>query len=93
MRQKYEVFVIFDKFKDCNEKQSGVSINFLGSDRGKEYISNEFDKFCKEEGVKGQLIVAYTPQQISVSKRKNRKVWRRPSPCYLRKGCLKDFGL
>lgn len=41
--------MIFKKFKVFTEKQSGRSINFLKSDREKEYTSNEFDKFCEEE--------------------------------------------
>ena len=61
MRQKSEVFVIFKKFKAFVEKQSGRSIKVLRSDRGKEYNSNDFDKFCEEEGVERQLTVRYTP--------------------------------
>ena len=49
VRQKSEVFVIFKKFKAFVEKQSGRSLKVLRSDRGKEYTSNEFDKFCEEE--------------------------------------------
>lgn len=30
--------------------------------QGKEYTSNEFDKFCEEEGVERHKIVGYTPQ-------------------------------
>ncbi|XP_027905827.1 uncharacterized protein LOC114165383 [Vigna unguiculata] len=71
---KSKVFGIFKKFKALVEKQSGKQIKVLRSDRGKEYTSREFDKFCEDESIKRQLTVAYTPQQNCVSKRKNRTV-------------------
>ncbi|KAK0594583.1 hypothetical protein LWI29_036706 [Acer saccharum] len=74
MRQKSEVFTIFKKFKSFVEKQSGNYIKILRSDRGKEYNSREFDKFCEDEGVERQLTVPYTPQQNGVSERKNQTV-------------------
>lgn len=39
------------KFKTFVEKQSGKCIKALISERGKEYNSNEFDKFCEDEGI------------------------------------------
>ncbi|XP_022874162.1 uncharacterized protein LOC111392986 [Olea europaea var. sylvestris] len=41
------------------------------SDRGKEYASNEFNKFCEDEGLEHQLTVGYALEQNGVSKRKN----------------------
>ncbi|CAJ2638092.1 unnamed protein product [Trifolium pratense] len=74
IRQKSEVFEIFKKFKAFVEKQSGRFVKVLRSDRGKEYTSNEFHKFCEDEGVERQLTVGYTPQQNGVSERKNQTV-------------------
>ena len=51
--------------------RSGKQIKVLRSDRGKEYTSCEFDKFCEDEGIERQLTVAYTPQQNGVSERKS----------------------
>jgi transposase InsO family protein len=51
MRQKSEVFNIFKKFKCLIEKQNGCFIKVLRSDRGKEYTSNQFHKFCEDEGM------------------------------------------
>lgn len=56
MRQRSEVFSIFKKFKNMVEKQSGYYIKTLRSDRGKEYNSKEFDKFCEDEGVKMKVL-------------------------------------
>ena len=69
--EKLEVFKVFKKFKNFVEKQSGHFIKVLRSDRGKEYNSNEFDKFCEDEGVEHQQTVGYAPKQNGVSERKN----------------------
>ena len=63
LKAKSEVFGIFKKFKALVEKQSGKQIKVLRSDRGKEYTSREFDKFCEDEGIERQLTITYTPQQ------------------------------
>ncbi|CAJ2643956.1 unnamed protein product [Trifolium pratense] len=63
-----------EKFKAFVEKQSGRFIKVLRSDMGKEYTSNEFHKFCEDEGVERQLTVGYTPHQNGVSERKNQTV-------------------
>lgn len=74
LREKSEVFKVFKKFKNFVEKQSGHVIKVLRSDRGKEYNSNEFDRFCEDEGVEHQQTVGYAPEQNGVSERKNRTV-------------------
>jgi len=71
MKQRYEVFNVFRKFKCFVERQSGCLIKVLRSDRWKEYTSNQFHKFYKDEGMKRQLTASYTPQQNGVSERKN----------------------
>lgn len=56
------------------EKESGESICCLRTDRGGEFTSMEFDKFCSLNGIKRQLTAAYTPQQNGVAERKNRTI-------------------
>ncbi|KAK2992531.1 hypothetical protein RJ640_002425 [Escallonia rubra] len=87
IRQKSEVFGVFRKFKCLVEKQSGCLIKVLRSDRGNEYTSNEFHKFCEDEGVERQLTVGYTPQQKGVSERKNQTVME------MAKSMLHDKGI
>ena len=70
-KKKSEVFGVFKKFKALAENQSGKRIKVLRSDRDKEYTSREFERFCKDEGIKRQLTVVYSPQQNGVSERKN----------------------
>ena len=56
------------------EKESDRFIKVLRSDRGGEYMSNEFMEFCKYYGIKREFIVRYTPQQNDVAERKNRPI-------------------
>lgn len=53
------------------ELQSGYSRKEMRIDREGELTSNEFNTFCEYLGIERQLIVAYTPQQNGVAKRKN----------------------
>lgn len=46
------------------EKETGVPIKCLRTDRGGESTSEEFNTFCKNSGIKRQLTTAYTPQQM-----------------------------
>ncbi|CAL2247830.1 unnamed protein product [Prunus armeniaca] len=62
------------KFKAMTEPQSGYKIKGLRSDRGGDFLSSEFNKFCDEFGIQRQLTIAYSPQQNGVAERKNRTV-------------------
>ena len=46
----------------------------LKSDNGGEYTSNAFDKFFRQEGIRRQLTVLYTPEKNGVAERKNRSI-------------------
>ncbi|KAI5337779.1 hypothetical protein L3X38_017050 [Prunus dulcis] len=72
LQQKSHAFNIFKRFKNMVELQSGYQIKKLRSDRGGEYTSLEFSKFCEEMGLERQLTIAYSPQQNGVAERKNR---------------------
>lgn len=69
--KKFQVFEIFKRFEHYVKKQSGCNIKTIRSERGKEYTSNEFNKFYEDEGIEHQLTVGHTPDQNDVSKRKN----------------------
>ncbi|GKC76000.1 zinc finger, CCHC-type containing protein [Tanacetum coccineum] len=65
-------------FKDINESVTG-RVRFgdgsmLRTDRGGEFTSNEFTKYCKENGIARQLTAPYSPQQNGVVERRNRTV-------------------
>ena len=52
--------------------ETGKRVKALRTDRGGEFCSNEFIKFCEEKGIRRQLTAAYIPQQNGVAERKNR---------------------
>ena len=64
----------FQEFKALVENQTGRKIQALRSDNGGEYTSKEFDGYCRQEGIKRQLTVPYTPKQNGVAERKNRSI-------------------
>ncbi|GJX69917.1 retrovirus-related pol polyprotein from transposon TNT 1-94 [Tanacetum coccineum] len=67
LKHKHEVFETFKVFKNEVENQLGKTIKALQSDRGGEYISQEFKDYLVQ-----QLTPPYTPQHNGVSERRNR---------------------
>ena len=47
-------------------------IKTLRSDRGGEYLDNDFEEFLVEHGIVSQLTAPGTPQQNGVAERRNR---------------------
>ena len=72
MRQKSETFTKFREYKAEAEKQLGLHIKELRSDRGGEYLSGEFKSYLTQEGIISQLSAPGTPQQNGVAERRNR---------------------
>ncbi|KAM2111916.1 hypothetical protein ACFX1R_014483 [Malus domestica] len=72
MKYKSESFERFKEFKNEVEKQTGKQIKTLRSDRGGEYLSNEFLDYLKECGIVSQWNPPGTPQHNGVSERRNR---------------------
>ncbi|GJT03883.1 retrovirus-related pol polyprotein from transposon TNT 1-94 [Tanacetum coccineum] len=74
LTEKSETFYYFKCFKKLVEKETGLPIKCLRTDRGGEFNSDEFKEMCRENGIQRQLTAAYTPQQNGVSERKNRTI-------------------
>ncbi|KAJ9566249.1 hypothetical protein OSB04_002215 [Centaurea solstitialis] len=72
MRHKSESFDRFKEFQNEVQNQLDKRIKFLRSDRGGEYLSDEFDNYLMECGIVSQLTPPYTPQMNGVSERRNR---------------------
>ncbi|GJV91716.1 retrovirus-related pol polyprotein from transposon TNT 1-94 [Tanacetum coccineum] len=72
IKHKHEVFETFKVFKNEVENQLEKTIKALRSDRGGEYISQEFKVYLKANGIVQQLTPPYTPQPNGVSERRNR---------------------
>ncbi|KAJ0868674.1 putative RNA-directed DNA polymerase [Helianthus annuus] len=74
LKLKSEAFETFKRFKVDVESDAGVKIKCFRTDRGGEFTSREFNKFCENEGIKRQLTAPYTPQQNGVVERRNRTI-------------------
>lgn len=62
----------FSRFKDWLaevEKQTNKKLKCLRTDNGLEYVSTEFNNFCKERGIQRHRTVPGTPQQNGVAER------------------------
>ena len=69
---KFETLDCFTQFTRLVENQLSTKIKALRSDRGREYLSEQFKDFCDEKGIARQLTISYTPQQNGVAERRNR---------------------
>ena len=54
------------------ENQLDKKIKALRTDRGREYLSTQFNGLCDEKGIVHQLTIPNTPQQNGVAERRNR---------------------
>ncbi|GJT17140.1 retrotransposon protein, putative, ty1-copia subclass, partial [Tanacetum coccineum] len=72
LKHKHEVFETFKVFKSEVELQLGKKIKALRSDRGGEYLSQEFKDYLGKNGIVQHLTSPYTPQQNGVSEMRNR---------------------
>ena len=74
MQKKYHTLSKFLGFKELVEKDTGKHVKALRSENGGEYISNEFNKLYRKEGIQRELIAPHNPQQNGVTERKNRTI-------------------
>ncbi|KAJ9544984.1 hypothetical protein OSB04_024691 [Centaurea solstitialis] len=74
IRHKSKAFEKFTEFQNEVHNQLDRKIKFLRSDRGGEYLSQEFDSHLRECGIVSQLTPPYTPQMNGVSERRNRTI-------------------
>ncbi|GKF99098.1 retrotransposon protein, putative, ty1-copia subclass, partial [Tanacetum coccineum] len=61
LKHKHEVFETFKIFKNEVENQLGKTVKAIRSDRGGEYISQEFKDYLKAYRIVQQLTPPYTP--------------------------------
>ena len=67
MKHKSEAFEKFKEFRHEVEKQTGKPIKVLRSDRGGEYLSQEFLNYLKDNGIVSQWTPPGMPQLNGVS--------------------------
>nr|GEY30356.1 zinc finger, CCHC-type [Tanacetum cinerariifolium] len=71
LTSKDQTFSTFKEFRQRIEMEIRVKLRMLKTDRGGEFTSNEFTKYCKENGIARQLTAPYSPQQNGVVERRN----------------------
>lgn len=72
LREKSEAFEKFKSLRSIVEQETKQKIQTLRTDRGGEFISQEFNSYCDRAKIKRQLTAPYTPQQNGVVERRNR---------------------
>ena len=70
LHSKYEAFEDFKLYKAEVENQKEKRIKILRSDKGGEYFSTEFDRFCEESGIKHEHTSPFTLKQNGLAERK-----------------------
>ena len=63
LKQKNEAFGKFKKLKRLIEQEIREKIATFRTDRGGEFVSREFNSYCKDKGIMRHLTPPYTPQQ------------------------------
>nr|GFB24625.1 zinc finger, CCHC-type [Tanacetum cinerariifolium] len=74
LTSKEQAFSTFKEFRQQIEIEIRMKLRMLRTDRGDEFTSNEFTKYCKENRITRQLTAPYSPQQNGVMERRNRTV-------------------
>ena len=72
MKNRAELYSIFQKFYSEILTQFNISIRVLHSNNPKEYFSAPFISFMSKHGILYQSSCAHTPQKNGVAERKNR---------------------
>nr|GFA84720.1 zinc finger, CCHC-type [Tanacetum cinerariifolium] len=71
LTSKDQAFSTFKEFRQQIKMEMRMKLRTLRTDRGGEFTSNEFTKYCKENGIARQLTAPYSPQQNGVLERRN----------------------
>ena len=68
---KLEALDCFIRYTNLVENKLSIKIKALKTDRGREYMSDQFKNIYDEKGIARQLTILYTPQQNGVAERWN----------------------
>lgn len=91
IKRKDEVLEVFNNFKSMVERESGQKLKVHKTDGGGEYVSNDFGKFCDQEGVLHEVVPPYTLWKNSVAERKNRLIMNMVRSMLNRKNMSKEL--
>ena len=88
LRQNFDVFQNFKKWKWLVENETGKKLKCLRSNNGGEYCSHEFEDYCSTNGIRRQKIVPRTPQENGVVECMNRTIMENARSMRLHVGLL-----
>ena len=74
LKSKEDALMNLKCFKALVEKDGKPGIQVFRTDRGGEFCSHDFTKFCEEAGILRHFTAPYSPQQNGVVERRNRTV-------------------
>lgn len=77
LKNKSDTFQNFVNWKTLVENQVNKKVKTLRTDNGLEFCNEEFDNFCKDNGILRHRTVVYTPQQNGLAERMNRTLLER----------------
>lgn len=72
LRTKDTALEMFQRYKALAENQTGHRIKHLRDDKGGEFVSEKFQKFCDTAGIKREHTIRATPEQNGRVERVNR---------------------
>jgi transposase InsO family protein len=74
LKHKSEAFSAFKEWKVMVKRQTEKKVKKLRTDKGMELCSDEFNVYCKSEGIVRHYTIPYTPQQNGEVEHMNRTI-------------------
>jgi hypothetical protein len=91
LKQKFDVFEVFKKWKIMVETETGLKLKCLRSNNGGEYEDEGFKQFCAVNRIKMQKTIPGTPQQNGVVEHMSKTLNERARSMRLHAGLPKNF--
>lgn len=91
LKEKYDAFQLFQWYLAKVEKETGKNLKFMRSDRGGEFISNDFNMFYNDRGIKRQMFTPRTPPQNGITERRNRSTMDYPRTLMIEKNVAQKY--
>ncbi|GAA5905624.1 hypothetical protein JCM5296_000531 [Sporobolomyces johnsonii] len=74
LRRKTDAFDSFKEWRTYTERRLGKRLGGVRSDRGGEFVNDEFEAYLRDEGIHHQLTMARAPEQNGIAERANRTI-------------------
>lgn len=91
LKNKNDTFQKFREWHTLIENQKGYKLKVLRTDNGLEFVSEQFNEFCRKLGTKRHRTVAATPQQNGIAEMMNRTILEQVRCMLLSAGLPKAF--